>query len=70
VKTIFKGDAIGCYVCVSVPADPDVMKTIVGLSVGTVVKVKCRFEFSEKRSLLSLTAEEVDEISNVKLVVD
>lgn len=52
------------------PAEADVMERIVDLSVGTVVKVKCRFGFDRSISSLSLTAENVDEIREVKLAVD
>jgi hypothetical protein len=70
VKMTFKGDSVVSSICVTVPADRDIKKTMVGLSVGTLVKIKCRFGFNGKVSSLSLEAEKVDEISKVKLVVD
>lgn len=58
-----------CYIRIAIPVDSDMMKTVVNLSIGSVVKIKCRLGFTGKSSLLSLVAEKVEEICDVKLVL-
>jgi hypothetical protein len=46
------------------------MKRLMELSLGTMIKIKCRLGFSERNSSVCLMAETVDEIRDVKLVFD
>jgi hypothetical protein len=67
---LFKGDDVVSVVVVSVPDDVDVMKSVVDLARGSLVKVKCRIGFHRRTSFLLMELQKVDEISRAKLVVD
>jgi hypothetical protein len=60
------------YVSVFVPGirDEAVMRRIVDLPRGKQVIAKCLFGFNTKASSLTLTIEDIGEISSVKVVVD
>ena len=69
IHAIFEGDDISIHIDVSVPADFNMMKSIMKLSNGTMIKIKCCLGFDEKKFSLSLIAQIIDEITDVKLVV-
>ena len=70
MKTIFKGDDVVTFIrIIGVPHDPDFIRSMMDLSFGMAVCVKCRMGFSRKDSSVSLTAERVDEIKFVNVVV-
>ena len=50
---------------VSIPADSNMMKLIMKLSNGMMIKIKCHLEFDEENFSLSLIAQKTDEITDV-----
>jgi virulence-associated protein VapD len=70
VKIFFKGEEVASGLRIFIPSDSDVMKSVMELPYGTVVKVKCRLGFERKQSCVFLRAEEMEEIVNVKLVIN
>ena len=70
MKTTFKGNDVVTSIRIIAPPDPDFIASMMDFSFGMAVCVKCRMGFSRKDSSVSLTAERVDEIKSVKLVVN
>lgn len=56
--------------CVRIGIDEDLQKVMKTFAIGTLVKVKCRVGFTLADHSLSLTSEEVDLLSGVKIVVE
>jgi hypothetical protein len=50
VKTFFKGQEVATALRVFIPADSEVMQTMMDLPYGTAVSVKCRLAFDGKES--------------------
>ena len=69
MKTIFKGDDVVTSIRIIVPHDPDFIRSMMDLSFEMAVCVKCCMGFSRKDSSVSLTAERVDEIKFMNVVV-
>ena len=57
------------HIHVSIPADFNMMKSIMKLSNGTMVKIKCHLGLDEKNFTLSLIAQIIDKITDVKLII-
>jgi hypothetical protein len=70
VKTFFKQDEIVTSLEIIIPANSDLIKSMMDFSFGTVVTIQCRLGFKQKNCYLSLIAEEVNEVNDVKVVVD
>jgi hypothetical protein len=52
------------------PGDSQVLEKMMVLPYGSVVKVKCRLGYEGKNSSVYLRAEEMEEIENVRLVIN
>ena len=57
IHAIFEGDDIVAHIHVSVSTDFNMMKSIMKLSNGTMIKIKCCLVFDEKNFSLSLIAQ-------------
>ena len=68
VKTSFEGNDVMAVVCIGVEEKIDRLMEM--LSIGSIMKVKCRLGFTSEEHTLSLIYEEGSLISNVKVVID
>ena len=65
----FEGDEMMSYVWITIPVEYRVVESLMGLCMQSLLKVKCCLGFCQKDSCVCLTAEVVDEVTEVKLVV-
>ena len=68
VKTSFEGNDVVAVVRVGVEEKID--RIMERLSIGTIVKVKCRLGFTSENHTLSLIYDEGNFVSGVKVVID
>jgi hypothetical protein len=56
-------------IVVTIPANSNIVESIIKLLMNTMVKIQCCLCFSQKSWSLFLMAEVIDEIADVKLIV-
>lgn len=69
MQTVFEGNNILTFINIITPPDCNLKESLMDLSFERTLKIKCGLGFNQKTLSLSLIAEMVDKIMDVKLVV-